>query len=632
MENNIRNVNIWESKLSAYCIPINTYEELINFIKEKDTMDLTTHDTQYPNNEPKTYFDNIATKQNVSITYTDKDHPITVISITEGDYNILINPNFLNEHKEKLKKDLTEITIEKIKSKPRLLRIPDFIIDDDLINILTTSPELVETTILLLDLTGTILTQEQINKIRQAHLEVKAKNEKISTKYLIEYNTIKDLKSEKKLNLYDTLSNNEIENFIYINDSAIITINQKYNSIKDERTYFNNLKNIFEILKKHNKTYNIKITVENRQLLKQYNLLNYPNIDLIIDNDLHDYKKEEYLKEEEQLDKLILPIKNSNLSPYEKYLAVYNIVKQFKPYKESKEDLNESRYLRYILNNEYLVCVGFSKLLTTLLEKVDIPAIEISTSVDTSEYNDETKENVETNLIGHARNIIKIDDDKYNIHGIFIADSTWDNDMDIDLYNNSAMTFDKKKESKRLETLHKEDLLLDFHNFDEFLEKINYYLKRKINSSHRKEHISKIIDSYQNTYNDITNIIIKLDYQKFLYFNEKYKTLIEDTVKQIQNNNEPLSTLENIYSDFLTEYATYIIPLTNKKIDKQTLLSAATSIKKELHSYSEQELNEWLNKTDKIYDVMEEKAFPYIYNPNETRQNYLETNTSSKSK
>ena len=35
MENNIRNVNIWESKLSKYCTQINTYEELINFIKKK---------------------------------------------------------------------------------------------------------------------------------------------------------------------------------------------------------------------------------------------------------------------------------------------------------------------------------------------------------------------------------------------------------------------------------------------------------------------------------------------------------------------------------------------------------------------------------------------------------------------
>ena len=75
---------------------------------------------------------------------------------------------------------------------------------------------------------------------------------------------------------------------------------------------------------------------------------------------------------------LIEPIKNSNLSPLEKFIAIYNVVKNFKPYKESPDQLEESRYLRYILNNEYMVCVGYAKLLKILCEKVGIKVINLS--------------------------------------------------------------------------------------------------------------------------------------------------------------------------------------------------------------------------------------------------------------
>ncbi len=90
------------------------------------------------------------------------------------------------------------------------------------------------------------------------------------------------------------------------------------------------------------------------------------------------------LKEEEQLDKLIEPIKNLNLSPYEKYLAVYNIVKNFKPYKQSDNGDDKDRFLKDILNNEFIVCAGFTKLLECLLDKVNINSQELILDIDGS--------------------------------------------------------------------------------------------------------------------------------------------------------------------------------------------------------------------------------------------------------
>ena len=33
--------------------------------------------------------------------------------------------------------------------------------------------------------------------------------------------------------------------------------------------------------------------------------------------------------------------------------------------------------------------------------------------------------------VGHARNFVRIDDDKYNIHGLYAMDITWDSDKEI---------------------------------------------------------------------------------------------------------------------------------------------------------------------------------------------------------
>ena len=436
------------------------------------------------------------------------------------------------------------------------------------------------------------------------------------------------------------ITNEELKELINIKDNRQIRIDYPIDKDINERIYLNELIRIFNILNNHKKTYNIEIKIKNRELLNKSNLLNYQNINLTIYNDYHTYTKEEYLSEEKQLDNLISSIKNANLSPYEKYLAVYNIVKQFKPYKENHEDKDKSRYLKYILNNEYIVCVGYSKLLTTLLNKLNIQSMEITADIDSSIYNDNL-ENIPTKLEGHQRNIVKIDDDKYNIHGIYIVDPTWDNNMNKDLYNNSTSTFDKRKEYKKLEKLTNEDLLLDFHNFNEFLEKINYYLKKSIYKKDKffinDEHILvRIIRSYYEIYEDIMNLLYNLDYSIYQELYNKYNNQILDTeniyreIRYNQNNDISIKEIEDIFSNFLTDYATYIIPLSNQNINLETTLICASNIKKEIDKYNEEELKHWTNQTLDDNIEQQTKSFPYKYNHNDKRLNYLDDSSRTK--
>lgn len=617
-------LKLWESKLNEFCLYLNSIDEFINYLKQNNTTSFNIVDTYTQEKEQRTILDQMAQNQNINLTYTDHEHNAVIIDL---DINkpIIINPFFYQENKEKIIEYLKEITLQKIKSKPLFISIPNMLLTDEFIDILVNSEELKETNIYIDNITDKKLTQEQIQKIRKHHLEVFMDNKTISTNKLIDYYTLSMLKDLTTLHVKKSITEREIENFIYLEQNCQIKIEP--NNQNDELEYINFLKKIFNMLKKHDRKYNITIKINNRELLKQSGILNINNINLTIHNDLYDYKKDEYLKEEEQLDKLIAPIKNADLSPYEKYLAVYNLVKQFKPYKENKDDKDQSRFLRYILNNDYMVCVGYSILLKTLLDKVGIPCIEASVKIDTSYDKGFTQEEIPTNLTGHARNIIKIDDPKYNVHGIYIADATWDNDMKLDLYNNASITFDRKKEAKRLEGLSANDLLLDFHSFEEFNEKLNYYLiqqQRIIKKNSVQYNQTDTIEAtYQKAYTDILTILSQLDYPKYQELYNKYN-------KQITEYTTNFRQLEQIYSDFFTEYAKYILPLSNKEIPKETLLQAAINTKKALNRYKRWQLIKMKKSISSTYETQESIFFPYQYDPTHPTPNYLEAKNIAK--
>lgn len=466
-----------------------------------------------------------------------------------------------------------------------------------------------------------------INK--ETYINPKYLSKSVQKKKIIFYYTIEKILQTKRLCLSSIfkITEREINNFIFINKGTQIELSpsaiEKSLNYSDEIEYFQALSKIFRILETHNRSYDIKIYVQNRELLKQSKILEYcSNINLTIYSDFHNYTIEEYLVEEKQLEKFVISIKESNLSPYEKFLAVYNIVKQFKPYNDHKKDTQAPRRLRNILNNEYIVCVGYAVLLENLLNKVGIPVIVISTSIDTSYEDGFTQECIPTNRNGHSRNIVRIYDDKYNIHGIFVADATWDNTMKYDLYNNAAITFDKKKEAYQLETLTQEDLLLDFHNFEEFNTKINHFLKRKIKETYGQTPEEKIIDGYRKVYDAIMGILIKLDYEKYKELSNKYAKKVEDIMyKRVTSTKE----IEKTYSDFLTEYATYIIPLSNEKVKDTVLYQAASTVKKVVDNFTKEELKQWNRETKKINQIAHSIYFPYSYNPKDPRPNYLKT-------
>lgn len=107
-------------------------------------------------------------------------------------------------------------------------------------------------------------------------------------------------------------------------------------------------------------------------------------------------------------------ILEANLSPLEKVLYAYDIIKSFE-YEEAKNK-SDSRSIHSIIRDGKIVCVGYAVFLEQLLKEVGIEATSISTMVPDNKGR----------LNGHKRNIIKIVDKKYNVNGSFAFDATWD--------------------------------------------------------------------------------------------------------------------------------------------------------------------------------------------------------------
>lgn len=199
-------------------------------------------------------------------------------------------------------------------------------------------------------------------------------------------------------------------------------------SIFLEYSVFDNIMHVIESLKGKNITFTIPMQPGLNPYYKklQEYITNGEKIETFLKVDL-----ERQLKAHALLDVMVKDIRESNLSVYEKYLAVIEIVTHFKPYQENEARKMDARSTEYVLFNDFIVCRGYVELMRDLLNNINIPSYPVEVS-----YKDSDQIRVY-----HARIVVRLDDDKYNIHGLYIADPTWDGDLTHHYFNHSSMTF-----------------------------------------------------------------------------------------------------------------------------------------------------------------------------------------------
>ena len=400
--------------------------------------------------------------------------------------------------------------------------------------------------------------------------------------FLIQMHTLKDLQKDKLF--FKPLSDKEYQYLDKIGDDSVINLLSSTDSIK-----------FIDELRKKNKNNKVILTITdkinfNNDLFKSD--INYSNVFVKVNTISNPISLDEYVNNEKTLYSMVSGAEK--LSPLERYLYAYDVVKRLKEYKEHKKDKLLSRNLYSILFNNYIVCSGFSALLGDLLDKLDIPNAETSVEIDLSSFKasaqlrkkyewDKIKPFEKYKLVrkqmnfipseygNHSRLIVNINDPKYSVNGLYFSDVTWDNDLNKSFYNHALMTEDKAVNSNHKIKLSVSPCeLLYSDSIEQFNDKLNYILNHR-NSSRDYSNISDS-ECLKRIVVDLISIINKLDKEFVNNINSKYKHI--DDIAFYENDE---------YKKLLYELANYIVNSFNNDIDGNTLLSAIKVIYDEVY-------------------------------------------------
>ena len=157
--------------------------------------------------------------------------------------------------------------------------------------------------------------------------------------------------------------------------------------------------------------------IENIELLKQID--NDHKLSIMYDKEII-CSLDDFIKMRNKINLFVTNVKKYELSPLEKTLYIYDMVKDFYIVNHKyMKDKKVSRYLHRIFKNNQLNCQAYSALFSQILREVKIHSSDYTLYSPLVEEIFLTKDN-------HSRTIIYLNDKKYNINGLFNADVIWD--------------------------------------------------------------------------------------------------------------------------------------------------------------------------------------------------------------
>lgn len=237
-------------------------------------------------------------------------------------------------------------------------------------------------------------------------------------------------------------------------------------------------------------------------------------------------------------------IKSLNLSPLEQVMFAYDIVRE-RTYNEEKENESyfSSRDLTDVLLGTNIVCVGYSNLLKTILLQLGIRC----RNVVCIRKDDEHK--------GHLRNMIYLNDEKYNVEGVYFLDATWDSKKSGE---DKLYPYRYKYFLKTFEEMLDEDKNLYF--YDRLSIDVNKLSQMKASElDYSDEDDKEIID----TIGTLSNLV----------YTETTRLLLYLKINPSYRNSIPISENE------VEEITQYLFSLFNKKISAETFISLYMSVK-----------------------------------------------------
>lgn len=577
--------------VKGYFNPVNNCKEMsIQDIKDNlDDMTITT-----------LTIDGALLVNGKRVVMCDMECPITFVDNFFYEKSLCVDEEYYKLHKIEIDNLFLYICLN---TKGKKIKIDETVlINDELINNILNNPNL-EEVILGSKNDVFVLTEELYEKFKKSNIRVvktygivdslKENFDPIigynTTRNLIGYDNYEGLVNAKVMYFSSPLTKEEKFYLKFINKKARIVFS------------YDNYENVFDslrILRENGHIGEISIQIEDKNDLNNYIFKNitkleyFDNIEIYQSGTIHSLSM--YMKYEKKLLELILPA--INLSPFEKYLYAYNVTKKFKKYKENEEDKTSARDLYQIFDNEFMVCVGFSKLLGDLLDKLGIENYDDSVTVEVGLdgipkeekplpdfiYDEKTGElkELKTEGAGHARRKIHLVDPKYGIDGYYFADPTWDNDLIHDLYSYALMTEEEYISTDRYNyyslTLGTRELFF-VHSLEEFYLKINIFLNKNRKKT-EKDVISSLIDTLKELDNEF--------YQQFI---NKYG--------KVDSSNRKLSKEE--IQDMLLEIGERILQKTDNLVDGKTFKEGISVLYRDVYGLSEKELE------NKVNEIME---------------------------
>ena len=280
---------------------------------------------------------------------------------------------------------------------------------------------------------------------------------------------------------------------------------------------------------------------------------------------------QQVIKDEEFLNNIVKEIKEKNFSPLEKLIAVYDIVKGFKPHnlgfdERGQEKYASSRGLYEILkkDNKDIVCVGFASLMENLCYRLGLNVVHFPLSG--------TKKG---HYYGHEINYIYLVDEKYGIDGYYTLDSTEEHGGKIEILKDFPFEVAKSRYDRFLLTTYET--------------KRNMYINGITCDSIDEVLLANNPIELNSTVNKI-NSIAMFD---FAEENEKIEQI--DSLEEMDP--ELKQYLDNIKNPFyfmrqedFSEFSKYTQEKMNRNIDKKKLLDAIINVKKQIYNnFSEQD-------------------------------------------
>lgn len=196
---------------------------------------------------------------------------------------------------------------------------------------------------------------------------------------------------------------------------------------EDASEYINANKKIIS-----NEYLSTKIIIDNKYNFFDLNLKNelstlfskYSNVFIKIPENVEIVQIDDMITTLNFIGGIINKIKKMNLSPLEEIMFIYDFVRD-REYKMPKSvNLYYQSYdVNQTILSDRIICLGFANLFNAFLYNLNFKSM-----VDMLDVTDKSKK------YGHARNLVYIEDDKYDVQGLYFFDPTWDSKKPDDFF------------------------------------------------------------------------------------------------------------------------------------------------------------------------------------------------------